>query len=211
MTALRVGLTGGAAAGKSTVAAAFAELGVPVYSADAIAHELTGDGAPLLDDLRREFGDAVFTPDGNLDRRALGNRVFGDEGARQRLEALLHPPIRARLRALAAGTADDYCILEIPLLLQRDLGKLVDRVLVVTAPAEERVRRLVSRDGRSETTARAVLAAQPDDATYLALADDVIDNGGDTTGLTAHIARLDRLYRDIATQGDPGRPGLHLT
>lgn len=210
MTALRVGLTGGAAAGKSTVAAAFAALGVPVYSADAIAHELTASEAPLLDDLRVAFGGGIFAPDGALDRRALGQRVFNDADARRRLESLLHPPIRARLRALAAASADDYCIIEIPLLEQRDLGTLVDRVLVVTAPATDRVRRLVTRDGRSEADAHALLASQPDDDHYRALADDRIDNTTDTAALTASIARLDRQYRDIATQGDPGRPGLHL-
>lgn len=210
MTALRVGLTGGAAAGKSTVAAAFAELGIPVYSADAIAHELTDKDAPLLDQLRTVFGDGVFSADGALDRRALGKIVFTDDDARQRLEALLHPPIRARLRALADASVDDYCILEVPLLDQRDLGTLVDRVLVVTAPDAKRVQRLVARDDRSEADARALLTTQPDEDGYRALADDTIDNSGDTSTLAASIARLDRLYRDIATQGDPGRPGLHL-
>lgn len=210
MTTLRVGLTGGAAAGKSTVAAAFAKLGIPVYSADAIAHELTGPDAPLLAELRATFGDGIFTPDGALDRRALGKCVFSDEEARQRLEALLHPPIRARLRALADASVDDYCILEVPLLDQNDLGTLVDRVLLVAAPASERVQRLVARDDRSEADARALVATQPDDDEYRALADDIIDNTGGDSDLAASIARLDRLYRDIATQGDPGRPGLRL-
>jgi len=210
MTTFRVGLTGGAAAGKSTVAAEFAALGVPVYSADAIAHELTEVGAPLLEDLRATFGDGIFAPDGALDRQALGKCVFGDAEARRQLETLLHPPIRARLRALAAAGADDYCIIEIPLLVPRDIGTLVDRVLVVTAPAEERVRRLVTRDGRSKADARALLSSQPDDDHYLALADDRMDNTGDTAALAASFARLDRQYRDIATHGDPGRHVLHL-
>lgn len=210
MTALRVGLTGGAAAGKSTVAAGFATLGVPVYSADAVAHELTCDGSPLLDDLRREFGKEIFTPGGSLDRHALADRVFSDTDARQRLEALLHPPIRERLQAMAATAADDYCIIEIPLLRQHDIGKLVDRVLVVTAPEADRIRRLMVRDGRSEAAARALLAAQADEQGYRALSDDLVDNTGDLSGLTAHIARLDRFYRDIAAHGDPGRPGLQL-
>ncbi len=203
---LRIGLTGGIATGKSTVAAAFADRDVPVFSADDIAHELTGIGAPLLTGIHQAFGSAVFNDDGSLDRRALADRVFTDAAARERLERLLHPPIREALRARVAACDAEYCILEIPLLHRRDVGTLVDRVLVVDIPPAEQIRRLRARDDIDSERAERVLAAQPDRESRLALADDVFVNG-DREGLEAEVERLHDMYLDIARRGDPGRPG----
>lgn len=206
-TPLRVGLTGGIAAGKSTVAAAFAARGIPVFSADEIAHRLTGAGAPLLVGIRNAFGAAVFNDDGTLDRRALADLVFADAEARRRLERLLHPPIREALRARIAACDADYCIVEIPLLGRADVGTLVDRVLVVDIPPAEQVRRLAARDDIGRDRAERMLAAQPDRESRLALADDVLVNG-DPSALDATVERLHDLYLDIVRRGDPGRPGI---
>ncbi len=203
---LRIGLTGGIATGKSTVATAFAERGVPVFSADEIAHRLTGPGAPLLTAIHHAFGSAVFDDEGRLDRRALADRVFHDAGARERLERLLHPPIREALRAHVAGCEAEYCILEIPLLQRQDIGTLVDRVLVVDIPPAEQLRRLMSRDDLDHERAELIVAAQPDRAARLALADDILVNG-DRADLEVEVERLHDLYLDIARRGDPGRPG----
>lgn len=204
---LRVGLTGGIATGKTTVAAAFAALGVPVISADAIAHEITAPGSPSLAGIRNAFGPGMFGPDGALDRQALADRVFADEGERVKLERLLHPPIRERLRKLAAECESDYCILEIPLLGRADVGTLVDRVLVVDVPPTEQERRLRERDGIDADRARAIMAAQPSRTERLELADDVLVSG-DAGELESAVERLHDLYLDIARRGDPGRPGI---
>ena len=145
--ALRVGLTGGVASGKSTVAALFAARGVPVFSADAVSHDLTRPGAPALRQIRDAFGDPVFDNAGALDRRALARRVFDDPAARGRLEAILHPPIVAALTAQATAIDAPYCLIEIPLLQPRHVGPLVDRVLVVDVPIEVQRRRLRDRVG----------------------------------------------------------------
>lgn len=209
-TPLRVGLTGGAAAGKSTVATAFAERGVPVYSADAVSHALTAPGAPMLARIRAEFGDAVFDEAGVLDRQALASRVFQDDHARRRLEALLHPPIRAELARLAAAAPEPYCILEIPLLTPEDIGTLVDRVLLVELAPERQVARLAETRGLDPDRARAVIAAQPTAQARQALADDVFVNDGAPSVIPAAVDALDALYRTIAADRDREHPGVRL-
>lgn len=209
-TSLRVGLTGGAAAGKSTVAAAFAEHGVPVFSADAIAHALTAPGSPLLKRIDAEFGEGVFEPDGALDRQALATRVFGDDAARRRLEALLHPPIRARLAALAAAAREPYCLLEIPLLTRDDIGPLVDRVLLVELAPALQAKRLVATRGLTPARAGEILAAQAGPEARQALADDLFVNAGAPSAIPAAVAELDAFYRTLARDRDPRRPGLRL-
>lgn len=210
MSSLRIGLTGGVAAGKSTVAAAFSDLGVPVFSADAVAHELTAPGQPALAAIRDRFGEPVFHVDGTLDREALSRIVFTDVQARRDLETLLHPAIRACLQSRADGCEAPYCVLEIPLLEDHDLGTLVDRVLVIEAPEPERLRRLIARDGRSEAEAGGILAAQSNERHRHAMTDDLIENRGGPGVIEDAVAHLDALYRDIAARGDPGRPGLRL-
>jgi dephospho-CoA kinase len=200
--ALRVGLTGGVAAGKSTVARLFAERGAPVLSADAVSHDLTAPGAPLLEDLRAAFGTEVFAADGALDRRALANRVFADDDARARLEALLHPPILAALAERAAAIHAPYCVIEIPLLESRHVGPLVDRVLVVDAPPAAQLARLRARDHLDAAAAQQRLDAQMDRAARLAFADDVLENDGDPAALAARVDELHALYTRVARRGE---------
>lgn len=194
----RVGLTGGIASGKSTVARLFAALGVPVIDTDDIARDVVAPGSALLAQIRAEFGEAVMAPDGSLDRRALRARVFGATdaatAARRRLEALTHPAIRAEMEARSARAGGPYQILAIPLLVEGGSRSHVDRVLVVDADEATQVRRLQARDGSTLAEARALLAAQADRATRLAAADDVIRNEGDLAALAAQVERLHGAY-----------------
>lgn len=199
----RVGLTGGIASGKSTVASLFAALGVPVIDTDQIARDVVAPGTGLLAKIRAEFGDAVMAPDGSLDRRALRSRVFGDSAeataARRKLEALTHPAIRAEMEARSARAGGPYQILAIPLLVEGGSRSHVDRVLVVDADEATQVRRLQARDGSTLAEARALLAAQADRAARCAAADDLITNEGDLSALRAQVERLHTRYLGYAS------------
>ncbi|MGD9598940.1 MAG: dephospho-CoA kinase [Steroidobacteraceae bacterium] len=204
MRSYRIGLTGGIASGKSTVANLFAALGVPVIDADVIARDVVAPGTALLGRIRAEFGDAVIAPDGSLDRRALRARVFGDtveaEAARKRLEALTHPAIRAEMDARSAAAGGPYQILAIPLLVEGGsrARARVDRVLVVDTDEATQIRRLQARDGSTLAEARALIAAQVDRATRLAAADDVIGNDSGLEALAREVERLHGRYLDAA-------------
>ena len=200
--ALRVGLTGGVASGKSTVAALFARKGVPVFSADAVSHELTRPGAPALRQLRAAFGAEVFDEAGALDRKALARRVFDEPEARRRLEAILHPSIVSELAAQAAATDAPYCVIEIPLLQRRHVGPLVDRVLVVDVPVATQRQRLRERDALNEAEIEARVRAQMPRDERLALADDVIDNRGAEGALDDQVDVMHALYSGLAAQGE---------
>jgi dephospho-CoA kinase len=196
---MRVGLTGGIASGKSTVARRFAQLGVPVIDADEVARAVVAPGEPALAAVVRRFGPGVLLADGSLDRRALRSLVFADREARRELEAILHPPIRAAMERLAGSAAGPYVILSIPLLVEGgDARSRVDRILVIDAPEELQLARLQARDGSSADEARAMLAAQASRAARLALADDVLDNCADLATLNARIDALHQRYLALA-------------
>lgn len=202
---LRIGLTGGIASGKSTVAARFAELGVPVIDADAIAHEVVERGTALLDALLARFSAAALArfgqplrrADGSLDRALLRRLVFDDAAERHALEALLHPAIRARAEELAAQAGGPYQIHVVPLLAESNARSRFDRVLVVDCPEERQRARLQLRDGISVEQAQAMLDAQASRAERLAIADDVILNDDGTAALAAPIAALHQRYLRI--------------
>jgi dephospho-CoA kinase len=191
---LRVGLTGGIASGKSTVADMFADLGVPVIDTDVIARDVVRPGQPALDEIREDFGDAVIAADGTLDRSAMRAIVFGDETARRRLERILHPRIGEATRAQADAAGGPYQIVVVPLLVESSLRDFVDRVLVVDCDEETQIERLLSRDAESEVQARRILAAQSSRAERLAIADDVVANDGDLDDTREQVATLHRRY-----------------
>ena len=198
---LRIGLTGGIGAGKSTVAEIFASLGVPVFDADLVAREVVEPGAPALAEVVGAFGPGVLGPDGRLDRARLRTRIFADDTARARLEAILHPRIRARMEALARATDAEYCLLVIPLLVERGQRHLVDRVLVVDAPESLQVERVCARDGVTPEAARAIRRPQAARAERLAVADDVVRNTGATARLRREVEALHPRYRRLAQAG----------
>jgi len=196
-----VGLTGGIASGKSAVADRFAARGIVVVDADVAAREVVAPGQPALADIVAAFGDGVLQADGTLDRAALRRHVFGDDAARRRLEAILHPRIRVRMHEQARRAGGPYVIVAIPLLAEGG-GRLaypwLDRILVVDVPREVQLARLVRRDGIELPLAERMLAAQADRASRLAIADDVIVNEGALALLDAEVDALDRRYRALA-------------
>lgn len=194
---LKIGLTGGIASGKSKVAAMFAALGVPIVDTDAIAREVVEIGSPGLDAVRKLFGDGVLDANGRLDRPKLRGIVFADSKQRKRLEAVLHPLIRARTLERLAEIRAPYVIVVVPLLVETDFEAFVDRVLVVDCAETLQLERLMSRDGGTESEARALLAAQVDRRTRVAAADEVIDNDGPLDATEAQVEALDRKYRGL--------------
>ncbi len=195
---LRIGLTGGVASGKTTVAKLFADAGAVVLDTDVIAREVVEPGEPALAALVEALGEDILGADGRLDRAFLRRRLFGDEALRRRVESILHPAILAELGRQSADAGGPYQLLVIPLLVERDLASLVDRVLVVDCLVEWQVERLVQRDGETREGAGTMLAAQVSRKTRLAAADDVIVNDGTIADLAARVADLDRKYRDLA-------------
>jgi len=195
---LVIGLTGGIGSGKTAVANTFAAMGIPVTDTDALAHALTAPGAPGYQAVLDAFGGSFKRPDGSLDRGALRRRVFGDPGARARLESILHPLIRAAAQREIGEWNAPYGVLVVPLLLERAGATPVDRVLVVDCPEEEQVRRVVARSGLTPVEVRAIMAAQLPRADRLARADDVLDNAGAAEAIGPQVAALDRRYRELA-------------
>jgi dephospho-CoA kinase len=207
-TVLRIGLTGGIASGKSTVADLFARLGVPVIDTDLIARQVVEPGQPALERVVAEFGPGILAADGNLDRRRLRERIFADGDARRSLEAILHPAIRSEMERQSAIAGGPYQLLVIPLLAEGGRRRNIDRVLLVDAPEELQIERLMRRDGVSRPQAQASLAAQANRAQRQALADDVIVNTGQATELEGRVTELDRAYRQLAADlsGCAGNP-----
>lgn len=195
---LRIGLTGGIASGKSTVADMFAELGATIIDTDVIAREVVMPGQPALDEIAREFGSGVLDEAGSLKRDVLREIVFSDPAARERLEAIVHPRIREETVRQASAAGGPYQLIVVPLLVGSPLVEFVDRVLVVDCSEDTQIRRLVSRDGESEERARAILAAQASREERLAIADDVIDNGQSVADTRHQVATLHEIYRALA-------------
>jgi len=195
---LRVGLTGGIGSGKSEVARLFAELGAPVIDTDVIARELVEPGQPALQEITDTFGADILDVDGRLDRAQLRARVFEYPEKRRRLEAILHPRIRARALELADAADAPYCLLVIPLLVETGNDYPLDRVLVVDAPEATRIARVKARDALPPEQIQSILATQASRAQRLAIADDVIVNDAGLDQLREAVKQLDQQYRQAA-------------
>jgi dephospho-CoA kinase len=195
---LRVGLTGGIASGKSTVAQRFADLRVPVIDADAAARAVVALGKPGLAQVIERFGPGVLAENGELDRRALRGLIFRDAGSRRDLEAILHPLIRADMESSAGSAVGPYIVMAIPLLIEGGPNDRVDRILVVDVDEAVQLRRVMERDGCSSEQARAILASQASRAARLAAADDVLLNAGTVTDLRQAVDRLHEQYLRLA-------------
>lgn len=195
---LVIGLTGGIGSGKTSVSDRFAALGAPVIDTDLIAREIVAPGLPAYREIRRSFGESVLREDGALDREALRTMVFADRERREELERILHPAIRRevsrRLRELEAP----YCIVVVPLLVESGFTDLVDRVLVIDAPEETRLRRVCLRSGLSEAEVRRVFAVQATSLQRRLHADDVLHNDGELAELDDKVAALHRRYLQLS-------------
>lgn len=193
---LKVGLTGGMGSGKSTVAARLAQLGATVIDADAIAREIVEPGQPALAELAERFGEEILTDDGALDRAELARRAFVDAESTEALNAITHPRIAERTAEYyrqAAAAAAPVVVYDMPLLFEKGLEADQDLVLVVHAPEELRIQRLVESRGVDREDAARRIAAQLDDATRIAKADVVLDN---TASVAKLQAQVDRAWRD---------------
>ena len=196
----RVALTGGIASGKSIVADLFARHGVPLIDTDIIAREVVEPGQPALAEIVSVFGPGVLDGEGRMDRRRMRDYVFHDPAARKRLEGILHPAIRAEMERQSAAARGPYQVLVIPLLTEGGRRDHIDRVLVVDAPEELQIARLMQRDHVQREQAVAALAAQAKRDARLEFADDVIVNDGDPAALTARVDALHREYLRLAAR-----------
>ncbi|MCX9155891.1 dephospho-CoA kinase [Niveibacterium sp. 24ML] len=192
-----VGLTGGIGSGKSAAAARFAALGAALVDTDQIAHQLTAPHGAAIDALRAEFGDEVIAADGALDRAAMRALAFSDPAARQRLEAILHPLIRAESDAqIGAAHAAPYLVLVVPLLFESGTYRArCDRIAVVDIPEALQIERVVRRSGLSAEQVASIMAAQATREQRRSIADDLIDNSGDLAALHTQVDALDCRYR----------------
>jgi dephospho-CoA kinase len=191
-----IALTGGIASGKSTVSARLAEHGAVIVDADRLAREVVEPGQPALEQIVAEFGDGVLRPDGALNRPALGSIVFSNDAARQKLNEITHPAVwRRALELFAAAEAADpqaIVVYDVPLLVEASADRPLrfDRVVVVNARREERLRRLMAERGLSQADAEARLSAQASDEQRLAVADVVLDNDGTREDLVTAVDQL---------------------
>jgi dephospho-CoA kinase len=198
-----IGLTGGIASGKSTVAAMLRALGAEVVDADAVAREVVEPGTPALAELRARFGQDILDGDGRLDRKRLGARVFSDPEARAAVNAITHPRIAAesqRRIAAAAAAGADVVVYEAALIVENQLHRGMDALIVVAVPEPVQLSRLMARDGLDEAAARERLAAQLPLADKVAAADHVIDNSGSLDTTRAQVADL---WARLSSEGQP--------
>ncbi|MGL6335488.1 dephospho-CoA kinase [Aeromonas jandaei] len=196
-----VAITGGIGSGKTTIANQFAELGIDVVDADVIARKVVEPGTPALAAIADHFGPDVITPDGQLDRRRLRERVFSDASAKAWLNALLHPLIRSEMQRQCAAAHPPYCLLVVPLLVENKLTGLANRVLVVDVDEATQIERTCRRDGVTAEQAKAIIAAQASRSERLAAADDVIENAnGSEMAIKARILTLHETYLAFASQ-----------
>jgi dephospho-CoA kinase len=202
-----IGLTGGIASGKSTVARRLAEHGAIVIDADVISREVVASGTPALAAIAQEFGSGILAADGSLDRAQLGGIVFGDAQKLEKLNAIVHPAVRARTAELLATAKtenpDAVIVYDVPLLVEADVAHNYDEVVVASAPEDVRIQRMIELRGMTEEAARARISAQASEAKRLAIADVVIDTGGE---LQHTLDQVDALWTRVQGLTRPPHP-----
>ncbi|ADO49865.1 dephospho-CoA kinase [[Enterobacter] lignolyticus] len=197
-----VALTGGIGSGKSTVASAFAHLGITVIDADMIARQVVEPGTPALEAIVERYGAQMLQADGSLNRRLLRETIFSHPTEKSWLNSLLHPLIQAETQRQMTQAASPYVLWVVPLLVENRLWQKADRVLVVDVSRETQLRRTVQRDNVTKEHAEQILAAQATRDARLAVADDVIDNNGTPDAIASDVAHLHTRYLKLAAQAD---------
>lgn len=196
-----IGLTGGIGSGKSAVADQFASLGAAIVDTDVIAHELTRPGGAAIPKVRELFGDGAISADGAMDRKRVRELVFSDPSAKNKLEGLLHPMIRAESQRRIAEANARYVVHVVPLLVESpDYRNRVQRVLVVDCEESVQVERVRRRSGLSADEVRRIIATQAPRATRLAAADDVIDNSGPLAAVGPQVRALHERYLSLSRE-----------
>ncbi|MBW1212793.1 dephospho-CoA kinase [Pantoea allii] len=193
-----VALTGGIGSGKSTIAEYFAASGVDIIDADVIAREVVEPGTPALQAIIARYGDAIVNEQGALHRSRLREIIFATPDEKRWLDALLHPLINARTQQLKAQAISPYVLWVVPLLVENQLQRQADRVLVVDTDEETQLKRTLQRDNVSLDQAKRILAAQATRQQRLACADDIIDNSGAPENALPQVAQLHQLYLKLA-------------
>ena len=193
-----IGLTGGIASGKSLVADLFAQRGVVVVDTDIVAREVVEPGSPALEEIRTSFGDAVIAADGSLDRSVMRDIVFNDDQMRRELESILHPRIREASFQQVAEASGPYVIVVVPLLYESPMKDGVNRILVVDCSEETQIERLMARDNETREQACRILATQASRAERLSIADDILQNDGDTDSVGDAVGELHERYLELA-------------
>lgn len=197
---LTIGLTGGIGSGKSTAARYFTELGVTVIHADAIAREIVAPNSAPLNQIIAHFGPNIVDEQGNLCRDKLRGLIFSNPKERQWLENLLHPIILKRMHQLAKKANSAYCIMEIPLLLEKNVP--VDRILVIDVPVNLQILRLQQRTKMDETEIKDILETQLQREQRLAKADDIIHNEGGLAALKQQVQSLHQKYLQLCKKNN---------
>jgi len=195
-----VGLTGGIASGKSTVANLFSCQGIEIIDADEISRTLVKTGSPALEAIVKHFGSSITDAEGNLDRKQLRELVFADNAKKEWLENLLHPLVRQEIQRQVAASSSQYVIIVVPLLLESENYSDVDRILVIDVPENVQLERIKKRDGSSETLARSIMDAQMKRERRLESADDVISNNSGMDSLEEQVKNLHHQYLQLSVK-----------
>ncbi|MDC9725386.1 MAG: dephospho-CoA kinase [Gammaproteobacteria bacterium] len=195
---LKIGLTGGIASGKSTICQLFAELGIPIIDADIIARQLVEPDQIAFTEIVEYFGGNVLLEDGSINRSLLRKRIFSDPEAKKRLESILHPKISQQLQLQSDAKNSTYCILAIPLLIESNLQKSVDRILVIDISKQQQLERLCQRDSTSPEEGQQIINSQCSREQRLSFADDIIINTSSIDTLHTLVLNLDKKYRKLA-------------
>ncbi|CQH05677.1 TPA: dephospho-CoA kinase [Yersinia enterocolitica] len=193
-----VALTGGIGSGKSTVANAFANLGVPLVDADIIARQVVEPGMPALMEIASRYGETILHTDGTLNRAALRKKIFSGPQEKAWLNSLLHPLIQQETQSQLANIDEPYVLWVVPLLVENGLHHRANRVLVVDVAPEIQLARTMARDGITRQQAEDILASQVSRQQRLACADDIIDNSGDPIVIAPQVTLLHQQYLKLA-------------
>ncbi|MDT3337105.1 dephospho-CoA kinase [Shewanella sp. SP1S1-7] len=193
-----VGLTGGIGSGKTTVANLFAAEGITLVDADIIAREVVAPGSKGLEAIVTHFGTEILTPEGELDRAKLRQRIFSHPEEREWLNQLLHPMIRQEMLAQVEKATSAYVIMVVPLLFENGLDRLVNRTLVVDISPELQINRTVKRDNVDASQVNNIISSQCSRSEKLARADDIIDNQGEISTLKREVLALHQRYLQLS-------------
>lgn len=195
---LVIGLTGGIGSGKSTVAKLFIERGITVIDTDQLARDVTQRSQPALKEIAEKFGPGVLQADGGLNRNALRKIIFADDNKRIWLENLLHPLIYAEMEKQINRATSPYCIVVIPLLLEKGRHSIINRVLIVDTAESAQIKRTNARDNSTVEEVKAILETQVKRPERLAGADDIIENNGSISDLVPQVESLHGFYTALA-------------
>ena len=207
---LVIGLTGGIASGKSTVAEYFSNFGITIISADAIAKNLMHPNSPTLNKIAKTFGASILTKEFELDRSKLREIIFNDEHARKQLNAITHPAIRKETRKQTQSSVSAYVIIEIPLLVESNLQKSVSRILVVDIDPTLQIQRIMQRDKCSQEQAKQIINAQINPDIKLQFAHDIMHNDSIKLKLKRQVALLHAKYMQLSQGSNTTNYGLSL-